>query len=100
MAVVIVGLAPVVDRAHGFLKVKRRTMIELCVGGLVANAAGWLLMNYSLLNVVASQAVPISSTTPLFAAIAGFMLFREKLTRNNALGAVMIVAGIVLIFIV
>ncbi len=100
MAAVIVGLAPVVDRERGFLKVKRRVLIELCVGGLVANALGWLLMNYSLLNVVASQAVPISSTTPLFAAVAGFTLFREKLTRNNALGAVMIVAGIVLIFIV
>ena len=67
---------------------------------MVANALGWVLMNYSLLNVVASQAVPISSTTPLFAALAGFMLFHEKLTKNNTLGAVLIVAGIALIFIV
>jgi drug/metabolite transporter (DMT)-like permease len=100
MGVFMLALSPVLDRDRGFLKVKRRTLIELCVGGLIANAVGWLLMNYSFLSIVEAQAVPISSTTPLFSTLAGFALFHEKITRNNVLGAVVIVAGIILIFMV
>jgi drug/metabolite transporter (DMT)-like permease len=92
-------LAPFLDREHGFLKMKRSTVIGLCVGGLVANGVGWLLMNYSFLNIPLTQATPISSTSPLFAAIAGFMLFHEKMTTRAVLGATAIVAGIALIFI-
>lgn len=100
IAVFMLALSPVLDRNHGFLKVKRSTLIELCVGGLVANAVGWLLMNYSFLNILEAQAVPISSTTPLFSAIVGFALFHEKMTISSTLGAIVIVAGIFLIFMV
>jgi DME family drug/metabolite transporter len=93
-------LAPFLDREHGFLKMKRSTVIGLCIGGLVANGVGWLLMNYSFLNISLTEATPISSTSPLFAAIAGFMLFHEKMTPQTLLGAIAIVAGIALIFIV
>jgi drug/metabolite transporter (DMT)-like permease len=98
MAVFLLALAPILDRDHGFLKMKRSTVIELCVGGLVANGLGWLLMSYSFLNIVEAQAVPISSTTPLFTAVAGFLLFHEKVTAKTVLGAVVIVFGIFLIF--
>jgi drug/metabolite transporter (DMT)-like permease len=100
IAVFMLALSPVLDRDHGFLKMKRSTLIELCVGGLVANGVGWLLMSYSFLNIVEAQAVPISSTTPLFSTIAGLALFHEKMTANNTLGAIVIVAGIFLIFMV
>jgi drug/metabolite transporter (DMT)-like permease len=100
IAVFMLALSPVLDRSRGFLKAKRSTLIELCVGGLVANGVGWLLMNYSFLNIIEAQAVPISSTTPLFSAIAGFALFHEKMTVSNTLGAMVVVAGIFLIFIV
>jgi uncharacterized membrane protein len=93
-------LAPFLDREHGFLKMKRGTVIGLCAGGLVANGVGWLLMNYSFLNISLTRATPISSTSPLFAAIAGFMLFHEKMTTKAVLGATAIVAGIALIFII
>jgi len=93
-------LAPFLDREHGFLKMKRSTIIGLCVGGLIANGIGWLLMNYSFLNIAVAQAVPISSTSPLFATVAGFTLFHEKMTTKTVLGAIAIVAGIGLIFIV
>jgi len=100
IALFMLALSPVIDKNHGFLKVKRRTLIELCVGGLVANAVGWLLMNYSFLNILEAQAVPISSTTPLFSALAGFILFHEKMTVNSTIGAIIIVAGVSLIFMV
>jgi drug/metabolite transporter, DME family len=100
MAVFLLMLSPLLDKGKGFLKLKRRTVIELCVGGLIANALGWLLMNYSFLNILEAQAVPISSTTSLFSAFAGFALFHEKFSLSNVLGAAVVVAGVMLIFIV
>ena len=84
----------------GFLKVSRKGVILLCVDCLVANALGWLVMNYSFLNILSAQVVPISSTTPLFGAFAGFLLFKEKATLSSILGAVVVVVGVVLIFMV
>jgi drug/metabolite transporter (DMT)-like permease len=100
LAVLFMMFAPLIDRNRGFLRLKRRTIIELTIGGLVANALGWLLMNYSFLNIPQAQAVPISSITPLFSALAGFLLFREKATVNRVLGAFVVVLGVILIFIV
>ncbi len=99
VAVFFMMLAPFLDRQRGFLKMKRGTILVMCVGGLVANGVGWLLMNYSFLNSSVASAVPISSTSPLFAAVAGFMLFQEKMTARAVLGAIAIVVGICLIFI-
>lgn len=100
MALVLLALAPLLDRERGFLKLNWRAIVLLCVGGLVANGLGWLLLNYSFLNIAEAQAVPISSTTPLFSMLAGLMLFHEKMTRRNTLGALLVVLGVVLIFIV
>jgi len=100
MAVFLLMFSPFLDRKRGFLKLKRQTVLELCVGGLVANALGWLLMNYSFINILEAQAVPISSTTPLFSAFAGFALFHEKFSWSSVAGAVIVVVGVVLIFIV
>jgi drug/metabolite transporter, DME family len=93
-------LSPLLERERSFLKVSRNTAIGLCVGGLIANAFGWLLMNYSFTATVSTQAVPISSITPLFSASAGFLLFREKATVSRVFGAIVVVVGVVLIFIV
>ena len=57
-------------------------------------------MNYSLLNIAESQAVPISSITPLFSALTGFALFGERMTLDNILGAALVVVGVLLIFVV
>jgi drug/metabolite transporter (DMT)-like permease len=100
IALFLMALTPFLDKEHSFLKMKRRTVIELCIAGLVANGVGWLLMNYSFLYIMEAQAVPISSTSPLFAAVAGFIFFNEKATAKTILGAIAIVAGICLIFIV
>jgi drug/metabolite transporter (DMT)-like permease len=100
MALVLVGLAPFIDRSRGFLKMKKRTVLLLCIGGLIANGVGWVLMNYSLQTIPEAQSIPISSTSPLFAALAGFVLFSEKATVKTVLGGVAIVVGIILLFIV
>ncbi|MEM2099168.1 MAG: DMT family transporter [Candidatus Bathyarchaeia archaeon] len=98
VAVFLLVFSPVLDKKRTFLKVNRGTIITLCAGGLVANGIGWLLMNYGLLNALEAQVVPISSTTPLFSALAGFLLFHEKLTASKTLGSILVVVGISLIF--
>jgi drug/metabolite transporter (DMT)-like permease len=100
IALVFTATIPVIDKSHGFRKIGRRGIILLCAGGLVANGLGWLLMNYSFLNIPETQAIPISSTSPLFAALAGYLFFREKATIWSVFGVVAIVVGIVFIFMV
>lgn len=99
LGLLFLSLSPLIDRDHGFMKMKRRDVMLLCVGGLVANGLGWLLMNYSFTQIMSSQAIPISSTSPLFAALAGFLLFHEKATAKTVLGGVAVVVGVALIFI-
>ena len=99
MALLLIAISPLIDRDRSFLKMNRRTVALLCIGGLVANGLGWFLMNYSFLQIDPARAIPISSTSPLFAAIAGFLFLREKASLKTITGAVAVVAGIALIFI-
>jgi len=99
LGLLLLSASPLIDRDRGFLKIKRRDVALLCIGGLIANGVGWLMMNYSFTQIMASQAIPISSTSPLFAALAGFVLFHEKATLKTVLGGVAVVAGVALIFI-
>ena len=99
VSVFMLTLLPSWNEGREVLKVKRNAVIALCVGGLVANGLGWYLMNFSFTSILESQAVPISSTTPLFSAVAGFALFHEKLNAKSVLGAIVIVFGIFLIFL-
>jgi DME family drug/metabolite transporter len=92
--------APFVDRSGGFLRMKAKTAATLIVGGIVALALGWFFLASSFLYIPQSQAVPISSTSPLFAAVAGVVLLRERATRSSVAATVIIVVGIFLLFIV
>jgi drug/metabolite transporter (DMT)-like permease len=99
ISVLLLTLLPAISRGKAFPQIKRNAVIELCVGGLIANGIGWYLMNTSFLNIAEAQAVPISSTTPLFSAIAGFVLFHERFTYRSITGAIVIVLGVFLIFL-
>ncbi|MEM2367154.1 MAG: DMT family transporter, partial [Candidatus Bathyarchaeia archaeon] len=70
----------------------------LLAGGLIAIGLGWFLLTISFIYIPESQAVPISSTTPLFSALSGVVFLREKVTFRIAVGSIMVVAGIFLIF--
>jgi drug/metabolite transporter, DME family len=100
IAVLLTVFSPFIDKGHGFLKISKKVIVLLCAGGLIANGLGWLLMNYSFLCTSETAAVTISSTSPLFAALAGFLFFREKATLLQILGVISVVAGIILIIIV
>jgi drug/metabolite transporter (DMT)-like permease len=91
--------SPLIDRKLSFLKVPKRTVMALVAGGIVALGLGWFFLAYSLVQVAQSRAVPLSSTTPLFSTLASVYLLREKVTARTALGALMIVFGIFLVFL-
>lgn len=92
--------APIVDKGLGFLKMRRRTVVTLIAGGIVALGLGWFLLSYSFIDTLQSRAVPISSATPLFSTLAGILLLHEKVNAKNVMGSIMIVAGIFIIFLV
>ena len=75
--------APLLDMSLGFLKMKKRTVVTLIVGGIVALGLGWFLLNYSFIDTPQSRAVPISSATPLFSTLAGVLLLHEKVNARS-----------------
>jgi len=100
IAVSLLVSAPIIDRGFGFLKMQRKTLAALIFGGIVALGLGWFFLTYSFTNISESRAVPISSTTPLFSTLSGIVFLHEKVTARNAVGSIMIVVGIFLIFTV
>ncbi len=93
-------LSPVLGKRSEFLKVDRKTVFTLVVAGIVALGLGWFFLTYSFVLTLETRAVPISSTTPLFSTLAGIVLLHEKITAKTALGSVVVVLGVFLIFLV
>jgi drug/metabolite transporter (DMT)-like permease len=100
IAVSLLASVPLVDRDFRFLKMQRKTSATLIFGGIVALGLGWFLLTYSLMNTLESQAVPISSTTPLFSTLSAVIFLHERVTIRNVLGSILVVVGILLIFAV
>jgi len=100
VAGMLLVVSPIIERGSGFRKLSKKTAATLIAGGIVALGVGWFFLTYSFIETLESRAVPISSTTPLFSTLAGIALLHEKVTARNALGSIMIVTGIFLIFLV
>ena len=98
VAVFLLASTPLTDRKFTFTKVQRKSLILLVLGGLVALGLGWFLLAYSFLFISEAQAVPISSTTPLFAVVLGMIFLRERITIRNVAGTLAIVFGIFILF--
>lgn len=99
VAASMLALVPVADPKLGLLKLRRKTLAALVVGGIVALGLGWFFLTYSFVETLESRAVPISSTTPLFSTLCGIVLLHEKITRRSAFGSAAVVIGIFLIFV-
>lgn len=100
LAAFLLVLTPTIHKGFGFLKMKRRTVFMLLAGGIVALGLGWLFLTLSFSYIPESRAVPVSSTTPLFSTLLGILFLHEEVTAKVALGSVMVVFGIFLIFVV
>jgi DME family drug/metabolite transporter len=99
IAVCFAASAPFIGRSSGPLRVRKRTVAALIAGGLVALGLGWFFLAYSFTQTLESRAVPISAVTPLFSTLEGVILLGEKINIKNALGSVMIVAGVFVVFL-
>jgi DME family drug/metabolite transporter len=97
--IVLLALAPFLDRGFGFLKMSWRTWLLMVLGGLIGLGVGNFLLSYSFLYTQEARAVPISSTTPFFSVIAGIVLLHEPVTPWIVLGSLTIVLGTFLLFI-
>jgi DME family drug/metabolite transporter len=100
IAISLFAVSPIIDRGLSLRKTPRKNVGMLIVGGIVALGLGWFFLTYSLIETFESRAVPISSTTPLFSTLTGFVLLREEVTLKNALGSIAAVVGIFLLFLV
>ena len=100
VAVFLLASAPITDRKFSFLKMQRKTLAALLSGGIVALALGWFFLTFSFVHTLESQAVPISSTTPLFSTISGIIFLHERVTAKIVAGSILVVVGIFVIFIV
>jgi DME family drug/metabolite transporter len=98
IAVFLLILSPMIDRNFNFLKMQRKTLAMLVLGGIIALGFGWFFLAFSFIHISEAQAVPISSTTPLFSTLSATVLLHERVTLKNAVGAIMVVTGIFLIF--
>ncbi|MEM3789364.1 MAG: DMT family transporter [Candidatus Bathyarchaeia archaeon] len=99
VAVFMLALVPFGSVRRLVRGMKLKAVGMLLAGGLIAIGVGWFFLTTSFIYIPESQAVPISSTTPLFSALSGVVFLREKVTVRIAIGAIMVVAGIFLIFV-
>lgn len=98
IAVLLILYSLVGGKGLSSLKVGWRDVALLLSGGVIAIGLGWFLLAFSFLFIPESQAVPISSTTPLFSTLASAAFLREKVTAKIGLGSLMVVTGIFMVF--
>jgi len=98
LAFFLLVFTPLTQKNIVFFKMKIKNIALLLAGGIIAIGLGWFLLTLSLTYIPESQAVPISSTTPLFSTLASIIFLREKVTMKIVLGSLIIVAGVFLIF--
>ena len=91
--------SPIMDRTFEFLRMKRGFIGLFLLGSLIAYGVGWYLLTWGFLLAPTSSVVPLSSTTPLFAAVLAVVILREPLKARGTLGILLIVIGIMLIVV-
>lgn len=71
--------------------------ILIAAEGIMASLFGHLAYYYAIKFGDASKMVPITSAFPLVAFILGILLLGEELAITSVIGALLIIAGIILI---
>ena len=69
----------------------------LILGGFLASFVGQICFYHSLKAGEISRVVPVSGTYPLIAFLLGVLLLGEAMTLPKILGALLVVAGIVVL---
>ncbi len=74
-----------------------RTLLFTLLSGLTGGVLGLTAYFYVLQKGQASVVVPLTSTYPLITVILGVLVLGEPVTATKVLGAVLIVAGVMLL---
>ena len=92
LASIVMVLAP-----SQIKKLTRKDLLTIGVAGVIDMGIGGLLLLGSLSLIDASKAIPLSSTTPLFALIFASQLSSEKILIRVIVATILIVTGTILV---
>ncbi len=73
-------------------KIQKRELLFICLSGL-ATGASWLCHYKALQDGITSIVIPIDKLSILVTVAFSFLVFKEKLTRKNAMGLLLITLG-------
>jgi transporter family protein len=74
-----------------------QSVLLLMAGGFLASFVGQMAFYQALKSGAVSQVTPVAGAYPLISVLLGWMILREPFTWPRALGALCVVAGIVLL---
>lgn len=77
----------------------KKVLSGLGLGGIISWGIGGVCFFFAIEMIGAARATPISSINPLISVIIGVLILKEKLTRLQAFGIILILIGSVIISI-
>ena len=78
-------------------RIRRQNWLAMSLGGVIALGIGWTLFAFSVNEIGAARAVPISSLSPFFSTLIGTTLLRESRGLKLYLGSALVVVGTMLV---
>jgi transporter family protein len=97
IAVIALSGLVIMGRTADVANVDLKSALFVASGGLVAGLIGQIAFYSALKHGEASVVVPVAATYPLVALIVSILFLGEALTWSKAVGAVLVVSGVVLL---
>ena len=74
-----------------------RSILLLVAGGCLASVGGQMVFYQALRSGEVSQVTPVAGAYPMITVLLGWLLFHEPISAQRSLGALCVVAGIILL---
>jgi transporter family protein len=97
ISLIMLILVIVTGHIHHLFRIELSTWGLMCSEGILASLLGHLTYLYAIKYGMISRVIPIASAFPLVALMGGLFLFSERISWERLVGAIMIIAGIILI---
>jgi transporter family protein len=97
IATCVAGVAAATGQLGQALRMDARTLLFTLLSGLTGGVLGLTVYLYALRSGQASVVVPLTSTYPLVTVVLSVLVLGEPVTATKALGAALIVAGVMLL---
>ena len=78
-------------------KISTKALVFLIIAGIMAGAIAGIAYYYSLKMIGAAKTVPLTSVYPLITVVLAAVLLGESVSLRVYIGAVLIVAGVILV---